>query len=54
MEETLYRWRNVEGICGGRYGEKCANFRREKYEKMSCFGVRLYYKTTILTIKEGR
>ena len=33
MEETLYRWRKVEGICGGRYGRKCANLRGENMKK---------------------
>ena len=58
MEEGLWEWGLVKGVCGGRcggrYEEKCAKFRTKKYEKMSCFGVSLSYKTTILTMKEGR
>ena len=58
MEE---RWRKLcidgekwRGYVEGDMEKNVQSFRTKKYEKMSCFGVTLSYKTTILTIKEGR
>ena len=33
MEETFCGWGILEVTCGGRYGGKCVNFRRENMKK---------------------
>ena len=48
MEESLCGWRKVEEKGGGRYGEKS----KEVWRKNSGFVIRLFYKLSILTIKE--
>ena len=50
MEETLCRGKDMEETCGGKYGGK----NRDKWRGNNSLDVKLSYKTTILTIKEGR
>ena len=50
MEETLCGGKDMEETCGGKYGGKS----RDKCRENNSLGVKLSYKTTILTIKEER